>query len=362
MTAKSKLPPDLFYQAVEQNYTAMFISDLTDNILYANPAFKRISQSTSAFLETLKKSLGEKWQVLRANQGQFIDQEILFYPGGYHPPRNFLCSGQWLGEGDTGDNKYFLLLAKEITQLKRQQEEMHNNALRALLAEEELTEGMRETLAGAIHQLQVPINLISATLAMLKRRANQNQAPLAAALDETLNSVNQAIEHLYQCMPSSENHLDSVAPVNLNELIRDVLTISTKRLLTEGIMVDWKPALILPSVLGHIGRLRGMFKQLIDNSIESVKNKSGVRELRILTSRDDEMINVIIEDTGSGIPEKLHFKIFEPFFSTKKGDKHAGMGLATVQDVVNQHAGTIRIDPNYTAGSRFILQFPIKKH
>lgn len=357
MIENLKLPPNLFYEAVEQNYTAIFISDLKDNILYANPALKRISQSTSVFLETIKKSLGEKWQALRANQGQFLDEEILFNPGGYHPPRSFLCSGQWLAKGD---NKYFLLLAKEITQLKRQQEEMHKNALRALLAEEELTEGMRETLAGAIHQLQVPINLISATLAMLKRRANKTQEPLGAALEETLNSVNQAIEHLYQCMPNSDNHLDSVAPVNLNELIRDVLTISTKRLLTEGIMVDWKPALILPSVLGHIGRLRGMFKQLIDNSIESIKNQSGVRELRILTSRDEDMINVTIEDTGSGIPEKLHFKIFEPFFSTKKGEKHAGMGLATVQDVVNQHAGTIRIDPNYTEGSRFILQFPIK--
>ena len=357
MTEKSKLASDLFYKAIEQDYTAIFISDLKDNIVYANPSFKRISQSTSLFLDTLKQTLGEKWQTLRANQGQFIDQEFLFYPGGYHPPRSFLCSGKWLIEAD---NQYFLLHAKELTILKRQQEEMHKNALRALLAEEELTEGMRETLAGAIHQLQVPINLISATLAMLKRRANKTQEPLGDALEETLNSVNKAIEHLYQCMPDSDNHLDSVAPVNLNELIRDVLTISTKRLLTEGIMVDWKPALILPSVLGHIGRLRGMFKQLLDNSIESIKTKAGIRELRIITSRDDEMIKVIIEDTGSGIPEKLHFKIFEPFFSTKTGEKHTGMGLATVQDVVNQHAGTIRIDPNYTEGSRFILQFPIK--
>ncbi len=357
MTKKSKLPPELFYQAVEQNYTAILISDIQDQILYTNSAFKRINPNR--FLQTIQNNLGKQWQTLRTKQGQFLDQELLFYPGGYHPPRNFIISGQWLTTGNP-NQKYFLLIAKEITQLKRQQEEMHKNALSALLAKEELTAGMRETLAGAIHQLQVPINLISATLAMLKRRATKTQEPLNTALEETLNSVNQAIEHLYQCMPNPDNNLDNVTPVNLNELIHDVLTISTKRLLTEGITVDWQPALILPSILGHIGRLRGMFKQLIDNSIESIKKTTGTRELKILTNRNEELIKVIIQDTGSGIPENLHFKIFEPFFSTKKGEKHAGMGLATVQDVINQHAGTIRIDPEYTQGTRFILHFPIK--
>ncbi len=331
-----KIPPDLFYEATEQAHVAILIADLKDNILYTNPAFKRINPTV--FLNLIKNQFNNK---------DFTEQEFCFKPNGYHLPRWFICNGTW-------HNEYFLLLAKEITTNKRQQEDMQLNALRALLAEEELTEAMRETLAGAIHQLQVPINLISAALSLLKRRGGQKE-PLYKALQETLESVNHAVEHLHHCLPISENNIE---PVNLNELIRDVLMISTQRLLAEGIIIDWKPALILPSVLGHVKRLRGMFKQLIDNSIDSMNNIQGQRELYIVTSSQSDLITVSIEDTGKGIPEDLHFKIFEPFFTTKKAGAGTGMGLAAVQDIVNMYAGTIRIDPNYTQGSRFIIQFP----
>lgn len=360
------LPPHLFFHAVEQAQVAVLITDLAYNALYANPTFKRIITTKTGFLETIKQTLGDKWQQLRANQAKFIDQEIYFEPGGYHHPRWFICSGTWFQQRNPSSAKalqqdYFLLVAKEITHIKRQQEEVHINALRARLAEDELTEGMRETLAGAVHQLQVPINLISAALEMLKRRT-QTYDSLCATLQETLDSVNQAVERLYQCIPIQDKTLNAVAPVNFHELIHQVLTISTKRLLAEGIMVDWKPTPVLPSMLGNVGRLRGMLKQLIDNSIESMKKNHSSRELRIFTSNDSDQINLIIEDTGSGIPKELRFKVFEPFFTTKKAEKHAGMGLAAVQDVVNLHAGTIHIDPDYTEGSRFIIQFPTAHH
>ncbi|MEN8218967.1 MAG: nitrogen fixation negative regulator NifL [Pseudomonadota bacterium] len=341
-------PLYLFQEAVEQAQVAILISDLQDNILYSNSAVK----SPTIFFYTIKQSLKDKWELLRANKGKFTDQEIHFKPGGYQHPRWFICSGKWYPETD--QQSYLLLIAKEITTLKRQQEEMHTNALRALLAEEELTEGMRETLAGAIHQLQLPINLISAALNLLKRRA-KNKDSLCTALQQTLDSVNHAVEHMRQSVPISDH---SVAPVNLNELIRDILMISTQRLLAQGITVEWQPALVLPSILGYIKRLRSLFKQLIDNSIESMNDNQGPRELRIISTSDLEQINVIIEDTGKGIPNHLHFKIFEPFFTTKKTGKGAGMGLAAVQEIVNLHAGCIRIDPNYTQGSRFIIQFP----
>ena len=82
------------------------------------------------------------------------------------------------------------------------------------------------------------------------------------------------------------------------------------------------------------------------------------RELRIFISNSVNLISVVFEDTGGGIPAELHFKVFEPFFSDCAG---VGMGLAIAQEVANLHSGSIRIDPSYNQGSRFILQFPIVK-
>jgi len=364
------LPSHLFSEAVEQAQVAIAITNHKLDLLYANPNFERVTgynstvskDESAQFLKTIKEAVGNRWEHLCAQGGQLSDQEVYFEPGGYHHPRWFIYSGTWFCQHDNntlfGSHRkdYFLLIAKEITTIKRQQEELHKNALRAKLAEEELTEGIRETLAGALHQLQEPVNIISAALTMLKRRANERHDPLSTTLQETLTSVNQAIEQLHQCIP--DKTFEPLLPVNLNELLHDILTISTQRLLAEGVVIDWKPKSVLPSWLGYVGRLRGMFKQLIDNSIDSMKNHR-LRELRIHTTCDSDLIKVIIEDTGTGIPDNLRFKVFEPFFTTKAG-KGIGMGLVTVQEVVNLHAGSIRLDSDYTEGTRFILQFPIK--
>jgi nitrogen fixation negative regulator NifL len=324
-------------------------------------------EPATLLLAVIKENLGEQWLHLCQQQGYFSDQEVRIDPGGYHYPRWFICSGTWFQETDTTnaaeiDKPYYLLLvANDVTLLKRQQEEIRLNALRALLAEEELTENLRETLAGAIHQLEVPMNLMVAALNRLQRRAENSgtdKDPLCLILQETLTNSHKALNHLRQGMSFPESQKEIATPVNLNELIHEVLTIFTYRFLATGIVVDWQPALVLPSLLGHAKRLRSMFKQLIDNAIDAMKSNRQQRELHILTRSDTEIITVTLEDTGSGIAEELRLKVFEPFFTTKKAEKRTGMGLTTVQEIVNLHAGTIYIDPDYTNGSRFILHFP----
>ena len=84
------------------------------------------------------------------------------------------------------------------------------------------------------------------------------------------------------------------------------------------------------------------------------------RELRIVTGVRDQTVQVTIEDTGPGIPPDLHWQIFEPFFTTKRAATHVGLGLAMVQEVVNEQRGMIALDPDYTAGCRWQVSLPIK--
>lgn len=351
--------------------TPVVIALLNDaeQVILSNQRYQKLStefeyhEPVTLLLTVIKENLGEQWLSLRQQQGYFSDQEVRIDPGGYYYPRWFICSGTWFQEIETTTNKpyYLLLVANDVTVLKRQQEEIRLNALRALLAEEELTEGLRETLAGAIHQLELPMNLMVAALNRLQRRAEHSgtdQDPLCVILQETLANSHKALNHLRQGMSFPDSQKEIATPVNLNELIHEVLTIFTYRLLAAGIVVDWQPTLVLPSLLGHAKRLRSMFKQLIDNAIDAMKSNQQQRELHIFTSSDAEIITVTLADTGSGIAEELRLKVFEPFFTTKNAEKRTGMGLTTVQEIVNLHAGTIYIDPNYTNGSRFILHFP----
>jgi signal transduction histidine kinase len=126
-------------------------------------------------------------------------------------------------------------------------------------------------------------------------------------------------------------------------------------------VVDWKPAPMLPAVPARAGRLRAMFKQLVDNALDAMEsNRLKSRELRIVTGAQRDGVLVTIEDTGPGVPKHLRLKIFEPFFSSKSATNRTGMGLPMVQDVVNEHRGMISIDPDYAEGCRFRVLLPIK--
>jgi len=342
-----------------------------DNLEYKKLATDmRNREPAHEFLAALRKTLGDHFENLYGQHKNFADQELSFDPGGGAQQRWFLVSGTWIKELDDSADAFFegnkcfylLLIANEITQLKRQQEETRINALRALTAEEELVQSMREALNGAVYQLQGPVNLIAAAESMQQRRDNGSKDGLAllAALNQALSAGRQALQTLQSCVPQTP--VDSRDYVNINRILRDVMTLLTERMLKTGIIVDWRPSPTLPAIYASERRLRGLFKQLVDNAIEAMSVHSGDdRELHISTRNTTDNLIIEIEDTGPGIPEALRLRIFEPFFTTKKANNRAGMGLSMVQDVVNEYAGTLEVDPNYSSGARFIITLPIRQ-
>jgi nitrogen fixation negative regulator NifL len=343
---------------------------ILDNLAYkALAADMRGKEPAKECLRTIQESMGDQFEKNLYTSKGITGQEISFHLPGKSEPRWFSCSVLPFKEKDSSaDNffssrkeEYLLLLASEITQIKRQQEEVRSNAMRALMAEQELVQSVRETVAGAIFQLQGPLNLIGAAEGMLERRANGvNDDPLMHVLQQALSSGQEALETLSASMP--EEPEEAAMPVDINQLIREVLSVSTDRLLARGIVVDWQPTPVLPKLVGRESQLRGMLKQLIDNALDAMDEKSLVRrELNVTTSQPaTDVLQVVIEDSGPGIPEELKVKVFEPFFSTKgKGGKRAGMGLVMVQQVVNEHNGNITIQTPEKGGCRITLELPL---
>jgi nitrogen fixation negative regulator NifL len=366
----------LIESVVDAAPVVIALLDDEERVVLDNMAYKALagdmhgSDPAALFLVALRESMGDAFTEARRKGGGFRQQEVVFDPGGTAQPRWFSCSGIWFREKDASADaffesrkqRYLLLVANEITQQKRQQQEVRMNALRALLAEEELIQGMRETLAGATYQVQGPLNLVGAAVGMLERRgaANQENAALLSVLQQAFNEGQQALDRLRASMPAVKQ--EPIGPVNLNQLVREVLAVSTERLLTLGVVVDWQPAPVLPVVTGREQRLRAMIKQLIDNAADAMTQR-GIerRELRIATTATSDSLVLSVEDTGPGIPEDQRLKVFEPFFTTKGGrGGRAGMGLPMVQDVVNEHAGTVEIDPGYRGGCRIQVRLPLR--
>jgi protein-histidine pros-kinase len=365
----------LIENVVDLAPVAFALLDDQERVVLDNHEYKKligdlgVNEPSAHLLAALRASMGDAFDEARTNGRGFAHQEIRCDRSGGRAPRWFSCSGSWFEDEDTSADAFFeprrraymLLAINEISLIKRQQEEQRMSALRSILAEGELTQSLREAIAGAIYQLQGPINLIEAAASMLGRRGVQpDSLALVGVLREAVAAGNRAIETLRGSMPAEP--AEAEVPVNINELLHEVLVLLTDRLLAAGVTVDWKPAPVLAAVPGRPTQLRNVFKQLIENAIEAMNERRGTpRELRILTRPEAEGVGVYMEDTGPGIPEELRRKVFEPFFTTKRAfGGSAGMGLAIAQEIISRHQGLIEIDPRYAGGCRMHLCFPVR--
>jgi nitrogen fixation negative regulator NifL len=365
----------LIETVVDSMPVATILLDETNRIVLDNHAYKALSSDLGLreplvmFLGALREDMGTEWERLKAKGMGFRNQEIRYDRGGRQGPRWFACSGTWFSRDDGSVDTFFhdtahtylLLTLNDITQQKKIEAEIRLNALKALMAEEEKSQSLRETMLAAMHHIQGPLNLLKAATTLLERRGQDQQNPaLMEILGQILAAGEQSIDRLKLCIPEAED--SNMISVNINQILHQCIVLLTQRLLAEGIVVDWKPTPVLPSVMGVENRLRAMFKQILENAIDAM-SQTGVRrrELRIATWPDEALVHICIEDTGTGIAENLHVKAFEPFFTTKNigAQRHSGMGLTMAQEVINQHLGLISFDSTYKEGCRVHIQLQI---
>lgn len=346
---------------------AAVLLDEAGRVVLDNNAYKSLVSDLNAkepvrlFLERLEADLGEEWRRLCDMKRPFKDKEVCFEFGATRPARWYSCAGTWFVNGDDSVDGFFqsrrqtylLLVLSDISRLKRQQEEIRLNAIKALTAEEEKAGSLREALSAAIHQMQGPMNMLGAVKAMLERRGDPANTGLLDLLGQVLAQGEESVATLQACLPQGD--AQAFVPVNLNRILRDTLEVETERLLAAGIEVNWQPSPVLPAVAGVENRLRSLFKQLLDNAIESIcRSGAKQRELHVGTAAEGEVVRAWVEDSGPGIAPELRLKVFEPFYT---GGRRAGMGLALAQDVVNQHGGMIRVAPDCRHGCRMEVHF-----
>lgn len=323
-------------------------------------------QPAELFIDALQKQFNSEIRQVCLTGERFTNIEIRLDPPGDALPRWFSCSGVRL-DGLEEEAKYyfkavdieschFLLIANEVTGSRQRINEARMNMIRANMTELQLTQTMHEAISGAIYKLQVPLNIIKAALAIPGGQQDNNS--LKEILGHALESGEDAMDSLHHALPGRTHEQSS--SVNINEVLHEVLKLSTDRLLSLGIVVDWRPTSVLKSIEGRPNALRGLFKYLIDNAIKAVHDsKRSSREIRIETCQQDNELMVSIMDNGPGISHNHLLKVFEPFYcGWERPAHHAGMGLTMAQEIVMDHDGSIEIDADFLGGCRVYVHLP----
>jgi nitrogen fixation negative regulator NifL len=341
-------------------------------LLLDNHAYKALLgdfrgiEPAGLFLSALEQQIGfDLKDVCTAGPG-FTNVDIRLDPPGARPPRWFSCSGVRIADFSGDARSYFhtapaercclLLIANEVTGSRKRINEARLNMIRANMAEQQMLETMREAISASIFKMQAPINIVKAALSMSGVGADSSN--MKPVLRQALASGEEAIQSLHNALPGAP--VEQSSTVNVNELLHEVLGLYTDTLLAAGIVVDWRAKPVLPSLTARANALRTLFKCLMDNAVQALKeSQHDYREMRLETGEEAGELVVTFIDNGVGIPESEILKVFEPFFSAwRKSRNHAGMGLTMAQEVVNTHDGSIEIDRDFIGGCRVFVRLP----
>ncbi|MBW2103391.1 MAG: response regulator [Deltaproteobacteria bacterium] len=113
----------------------------------------------------------------------------------------------------------------------------------------------------------------------------------------------------------------------------------------------------LPPVKCYPQQLNQVFMNLLVNAAQAMEDKG---EIFISTRSDNGEVEIVIRDTGSGIPEEILPKIFDPFFTTKEVGKGTGLGLNVAYNIIKKHRGEIRVESTPGKGTAFTIRVPVE--
>ena len=150
------------------------------------------------------------------------------------------------------------------------------------------------------------------------------------------------------------------AAVQINQILKDSLSISFVDLRNRNVRIDCQFAGDLPIIQGDQIQLQQVIVNLLSNAADSMDKVPRERKLILLRSfLNGEQVVVEMEDRGCGISQALQPHLFQPFNSTKQ--RGSGIGLSICKTIVEAHGGEISAKPASAEGTVFCIKLPVSQ-
>lgn len=210
-------------------------------------------------------------------------------------------------------------------------------------------------LAGGIaHDFNNLLQAIGGFIHIVRRR-EELSARGAEMLEQANRAVQRAAELTGKLLVLGRNTpAETSKTLEVDETLR-----SLEELLLRVLPSDVTLRLDLRAQGAAIACDRAQFELCITNLCLNARDampKGG--EIGIVTRADDAHVEIVVEDTGEGIPKEHLDRIFEPFFTTKAIGEGTGLGLVMVHGIVTSAGGTLEVESEVGKGTRFSLRFP----
>ena len=246
--------------------------------------------------------------------------------------------------------------------------------------------------AGVAHEINNPINFVSANIKPLKEdladilecigqyekvisennledmflevqqfKSNKDLTFSMQEVNELLKGIEEGASRTTEIVKGLRNfsRLDQnvVKKADMNEGIESTLTL-LHSVYKDKITIE-KDYGDIPEIECLPGQINQVLMNILSNAIQAIPGKG---EIFIKTREEKDVVIISITDTGSGISDEIKHKIFDPFFTTKEVGKGTGLGLSISYGIIERHNGKIEVNSENGKGTRFMITLPVHQY
>jgi two-component system sensor histidine kinase/response regulator len=217
-----------------------------------------------------------------------------------------------------------------------------------------------ELTASIAHEINQPLTAIVMSASAALDWISLEPPHLAEArqtLAKSILEANRASAVIARIRALLAKAAPEIRTLNMNDVAREVLSLTSGELVKRGITVKAELTAELPPVRGDRVQLQQVMLNLVLNAIEAMdSNSNHARELIIKSEKDTDGILIQIIDSGTGLDREQAEHIFQPFFTTKP--QGLGMGLAISRSIIEAHGGHLSARRRNSHGAIFEVRLP----
>ena len=269
---------------------------------------------------------------------------------------------------------------KHLSNKKLKEAMEHLEQTQTQLIHQEKMASLGMLTAGIAHEIQNPLNFVTnfseSSMEIIKEiKEEKDEAEKQVLMQELNMNIEKIHSHgkradtiIKSMLRNSHGNKEDKKPTNINKLCDEFLMLAYHSIRAThpefNCTIEKKFQPDLPKVNVMSQEITRVMLNLFTNAFHALKERAQKEKnfsplITITTGTSGKHVDVVVRDNGTGIPQAIRDKIFQPFFTTKKSGEGTGLGLSISYDIIKAHGGELKVNSKEGEFTEFTIQFPV---
>jgi signal transduction histidine kinase len=225
-------------------------------------------------------------------------------------------------------------------------------------AHRSVVEALAEMAAGAAHELNNPLSVISGRAQLLSQSASDEQS--IAALEQIQENAAQITGIIDDLMAFANPQPPRRTQVNVGQIVDEAVELAARKTGVDHINIQTEIPEELADVFVDSAQVASALANLVANAVESYEGQLGPVKISATPEQPGGLVALEIADLGCGMDAETLSRATQPFFSARAAGRKRGMGLAHVVRLIELNGGTLEITSQPGQGTTAIVHLPCR--